>query len=1023
MSLHKIYLILYMQLRVLKLKNMKQITLQGGDFLNLKELEQVLFKSSSDSMRKQGRKVFNKGLVSKIRGKKIDSTYSIYGRVGNLEKSEEFSTYIKIDLKNKKLKGINCTCDNFRELQSKGYSFMCSHITATMHKFFSEISKGTMKKTNKSPDKEELEKNKEKRKSMPESKLKVKENIKEEAKTVRIVRVFDKDYYYYEMQYEGKGKKIKIKPDELREALYKIKDEKIKFKYKYLEIKTSVLKGELPLTFTLKERKGKFVLTTQKQFPIALNNKKDAYLFNWKIYLPSKKQIQKYLPLCEKLQKQGEIIYPKSIENYKNIVSTINSISKNFNIYESVREFASNFLKPEICVYKDKGNIYCKIEMNYGSRKINILTKDESKENPIRHYKKEEKILMDMEKYGFVREEDRFLFLGGDNELFDILSEKGQNIHAIGKVKFGNGFQGMKVYNASSIKVKFYEEEGYYDFSYDINGIELRELNSARDSFKSNKRFYKTKNNGFIDFEDESVRGFFYFLETLDIEDGKAKIEKNKSFYISEIIKNNRIGFIEGSQSLKEIEEGIETLKSQDKTIPKELKAKLREYQVEGFKWFKNLSKLGFGGILADEMGLGKTIQTITFLLSEKSKKTLIITPTSLIYNWKDEIEKFAPSLNVSIVHGKKDRRQKALENLEECDVILTTYGTLRRDIDKYENVIFDYCIIDEAQNIKNPLVQNTRAVKKVKAKGKFALTGTPIENNLLELWSIFDFIMPKFLYSKDVFIDKFVNSEEDSLENLKLLIKPFILRRTKKEVMKELPDKIEKKFLVEMTPSQKAIYKSYIKTIREKIKENSNGKIEIFSYLTRMRQICLDPSLVLDEYSGESAKIKVAMEIINNHVESNKKVLLFSQFTSVLHNIGKKLNEKGIDYFTLDGTTRPKKRVDMVKEFNEENSKKVFLISLKAGGTGLNLTSANLVIHFDPWWNPAVEDQATDRAHRINVVNVIKLIAKGTIEEKIILLQEDKKQLINNIINGELKNSSLISKLSKKDLVKLFER
>jgi SNF2 family DNA or RNA helicase len=380
--------------------------------------------------------------------------------------------------------------------------------------------------------------------------------------------------------------------------------------------------------------------------------------------------------------------------------------------------------------------------------------------------------------------------------------------------------------------------------------------------------------------------------------------------------------------------------------------------------------------------------------------------------------------LKAAVVHGAE--RLKVLDSLCEYDVILTTYGTLRMDIDYYSDVIFDFCILDEGQNIKNSSAQNTRVVKEIKAKVRFALTGTPIENNLTELWSIFDFVMPGYLYSRDAFEEKFISGRDENLENLKLLIKPFILRRTKAEVMSELPENIEKKFLVEMTEGQKDVYNSYAKTVRDIMKSSKDGKIEVFSYLTRLRQICLDPSLVIKEYGGGSGKMRVAAELVKDHIDSNGKVLLFSQFTSVIDKLGENLSEEGIKFLRLDGKTRPAERIKLVNEFNNDEAVKVFLISLKAGGTGLNLTSANLVIHFDPWWNPAVEDQATDRAHRIgqrSVVEVIKLVAKGTIEEKIIILQEDKKELIDSIITGELRSSSLINRLSKEDLLQLFSR
>ncbi len=424
-------------------------------------------------------------------------------------------------------------------------------------------------------------------------------------------------------------------------------------------------------------------------------------------------------------------------------------------------------------------------------------------------------------------------------------------------------------------------------------------------------------------------------------------------------------------------------------------------------------------------MGLGKTLQTITFLLSEKGKKSVIVTPTSLIYNWKSEFEKFAPNLNIKIIHGNKEERIFTKEYIKEYDVLLTTYGTLRNDYNLYEDINFDYCIIDEAQNIKNSLSQSSEVVKKLNAKVKFALTGTPIENNLMELWSLFDYIMPGYLYSKKKFQDKFIKNEKGIIE-LKKYIKPFILRRLKNDVMSELPDKIEKRYVVEMTKEQKKVYKTYIDDIKNKMKEKDliKDKITIFSYLTKLRQLALDPGILVDGYIGGSGKIDVTVDLINEFINNNHKILLFSQFTSVLDSIKTIFDAEGIEYFYLDGSTKASERVSLVNEFNNSNKVKVFLISLKAGGTGLNLTSADVVIHFDPWWNPAIEDQATDRAHRFgqkNVVEVIKLISKGSIEEKIIKLQESKKEIINEIMNGNYTNGGFLSSLDADEIKELF--
>jgi len=989
--------------------------------LKLKELENIVFKSSSDRMRSQGEKFFKSGLVFKIKTKKIEKLYHIYGCVRNSTKSRELNTFIKIDLEKKKLLDLKCTCDDFKELSTEGYSFMCSHLTATAYSFFSLATKNNHEKSEKSD-------------KIKDNNLKNTNEVKKidyqcTNSIIKLVRRVSKGPTYYEAQQAIGKEKTKIQPKDLRRFLEGVEHKKIKLNYDSFEFEAPILREDLPLTYTVKIKGKLFALTTHKRFPVSLNDKNDVYLFNWKLYLPSNNQVQKYLAISEKLKENGEILYRMDIENYNKLIAFLSSISNNINISEEVKTFAANFINPEFHIYEQGNDIYCDITVIYGNKKINILKYDKSKNTILRNYKKEDRILMELEKYRFIKRNERLLFIGSDEELFDILINSKKNLGALGDVNFGNGLEHMKIHDYESIEADIQEKDDYYDFSYGIHNIENGELNGLLAAFKKKNRFYKTKNNNFLDFEDEGVKNFLDLIVVLNtnekVEDGHIKIGKAKGLYLDEKIKEKRLKFIKGTKVLQNIESGLRNINNMDIMVPGKLKATLREYQIGGFKWLKSLSLLGFGGILADEMGLGKTIQTIAFILSEETKKSIIISPTSLIYNWKAEIEKFAPSLKVAIIHGQKKERQKLIHNLKDYDILLTTYGTLRIDINQYENIIFDYCIIDEAQNIKNYLAQNALVIKKVKANARFALTGTPIENNLTELWSIFDFVMPGYLYSKETFESKFIIGMQDNLGELKSLIKPFLLRRTKSEVLKELPDKIEKKFIVEMTTVQKAVYKSYIKVVREKMKNNCDGKIEVFSYLTKLRQICLDPSLVVDKYKGGSGKLKIATELIQKHIDEEGKVLLFSQFTSALKNIGENLNKKGISYFYLDGKTKSKDRIRLVDEFNKSCDIKVFLISLKAGGTGLNLTSANLVIHFDPWWNPAVENQATDRAHRIgqkNVVEVIKLVAKGTIEEKIILLQENKKNLIDSVITGEFTSGDVLGKLTKEELVDIFK-
>ena len=563
---------------------------------------------------------------------------------------------------------------------------------------------------------------------------------------------------------------------------------------------------------------------------------------------------------------------------------------------------------------------------------------------------------------------------------------------------------------------------GYMGMKLDIEGVDSNEYREIFSSYKNNNRLYRMKNGAYLDLKDNDLEQAFKLIDILNIYNDfdNMKIPNNKAIYLEKLIEDEDLSFVNGSKYVSNVVKKFDKVKSKNYEVPKDLNATLRDYQVSGFEFFKTLSDYQFGGILADEMGLGKTIQTIAFLLSNKDKKSIVITPTALIYNWKNELEKFAPTLKVGLLHAAKSEREKILDNIDNYDVILTTYTTYKNDIDKYKNINFDYCIIDEAQNIKNPDAIITKAIKNVNAKVKFALTGTPIENNLMELWSIFDFIMPGYLYNKSKFKSIFVNNDKNIIE-LKNLIKPFILRRTKKEVITELPDKIEQKIIIDLEKEHKRAYKGYVNLITRKIKENNQDNITVFSYLTKLRQLCLSPELMVKNYQGKNSKLDVLINIIND--SSDEKILVFSQFTKVLEVIGKRLNEENISYSYLDGKTSAKDRVKLVEEFNTNNNK-VFLISLKAGGTGLNLTSANIVVHFDPWWNPAIEDQASDRAHRIgqkNVVNVIKLIAKGTAEERVINLQETKKELIEDVINGNLDNSSTLKNLSKDDIIDLF--
>ncbi len=506
--------------------------------------------------------------------------------------------------------------------------------------------------------------------------------------------------------------------------------------------------------------------------------------------------------------------------------------------------------------------------------------------------------------------------------------------------------------------------------------------------------------------------------------------------YLDKFLDDRNLDFIKKNTRFKRLVMDIKEPDDIEYPLPKGLNADLRDYQKFGFKWIKTLANYGFGGILADEMGLGKTIQMIAFLLSEKEEKgkatNLIIVPTSLVYNWEDEIKRFAPGLTTTIISGSKAHRTELIKTCSQYDVVITSYPLIRNDVDDYKNIDFRYLVLDEAQHIKNRASLNAKSVKRIKAKNFFALTGTPMENSLSELWSIFDFLMPGYLLTSRKFTDKFErpivrDNDSKALKELNNHIKPFILRRLKKEVLRELPDKIEQKILVDMTEEQKKLYLAYLQAIKGDLGEEINEKgynkshMKILAGLTRLRQLSCDPSVFLEDYKGGSGKLDSLDEIVDEAISGGHRILIFSQFTSMLSEIKERLGKQDIDIMYLDGKTPMKDRGNLVKDFNKGKGD-IFLISLKAGGTGLNLTSADMVIHFDPWWNPAVEDQATDRAHRIgqeNKVQVIKLITKGTIEEKIFKLQEKKKEMIDKVIR---EGETLISKLSEEEMMSLFD-
>ena len=768
----------------------------------------------------------------------------------------------------------------------------------------------------------------------------------------------------------------------------------------------------MPLSFTVKIDLDKVILTTKKKLPIPLNDDFTIFLNDRKIYLPSNNQIDKYKILYNTLKVNGKIEYPKQ-ENYiSNLFNLLGNISNEIILGEGVKSLCRKYYKVKTLIKNENNNIKCKVNINYFGKIINIL--DKNINYFLRDNNFEEEISMKLERYRFIKKENEFLFIGDDEEYYKFLVDGVKFFNEFSIVEFDKNFEKINLIDSDNIVAKFENENEKIIFKYSIDDLSYSEYINVLQALEEDRDFYKTKKGRILNLRDLGIINFFNILDNLiynqEIYDGEIEVDESKALFIDENIKNYSLNFIRGAETLKIVSKRLENRDIERINKIEGLKGKLRNYQLTGVNYLLSLSEMNFGGILADEMGLGKTIQIIAFLLYKKNSKSLVVTQTSLIYNWKDEFEKFAPSLRVGIIHGSKSIRNKVIDNKKDYDILLTTYGTIKNDIEFYKNEIFDYLIIDEAQNIKNPKAQNTKVIKEINAKVKFALTGTPIENSLVELWSIFDFIMPGYLFDEKKFKKKFINKTEKEIQELKSLINPFILRRLKKDVI---------------TTTQKAAYKNYMKEVKLKLKAGEEDNITILSYLTRLRQICQDPILVNKDYKGDSGKINAAIEIIEDIIKNNNKMLVFSQFTSVLKKLKEELTKRKIEVKYLDGTTKAKERIKLVSKFNESKEAEIFLISLKAGGTGLNLTSAKFVMHMDPWWNPSIEDQATDRAHRIgqkNIVEVIKLIAKDTIEKKIIDLQEDKREIINSVMNDENLNINNISRLTNDEILNLFK-
>lgn len=628
-----------------------------------------------------------------------------------------------------------------------------------------------------------------------------------------------------------------------------------------------------------------------------------------------------------------------------------------------------------------------------------------------------------LEQFGFTLNNKGLYELDDLECQYNFLTSDLSILKGYGDVYFDNSVKKINLKKSGRISININYNVGLLDLSIESSKLTIEEIQAVLTAYNEKKKIVKLKNDVIIKIKEEDVKYLNDFLEdfNIDITDLNKKITKPMS-YILKLV-NSKDDSINMDSKVVEIIQQIESYKEIEDLPNNNFKEVLRPYQLDGFRWLRVLSKFGFGGILADDMGLGKTLEIMAFISSDEvNKPSIIVCPMSLMYNWQNECEKWELPIPTVLVMGSAPERENIIKNINynEKAFYITSYDSLRRDIEHYTEQ-FRFVIADEAQFIKNQNALKSTAIKQLKSEMNFALTGTPVENGLADLWSIFDFIMPGYLANYHHFKSRYesliMHDDTEALTMLKRRVQPFILRRTKKDVLKDLPDKIEEIYYCKLEDKQQEVYQAHVDSIKTELNKGSGA---VLSMLTRLRQICITPELIYDE-TFESSKIKLAIELIQRAILANHRILLFTQFSSVFPIIEKILDELNIRHFTLDGQTKALTRKEMVEEFNNNENIKVFMISLKAGGTGLNLVGADMVIHLDPWWNASAENQATDRAYRIGQnkkVNVIKLVCKDTIEEKVLLLQKLKKDLADSIIYSETNNQ----KMTKEDILEMLE-
>ena len=662
--------------------------------------------------------------------------------------------------------------------------------------------------------------------------------------------------------------------------------------------------------------------------------------------------------------------------------------------------------------------------------------------------------------FSYWEDESGELVIRGDEEaLYQVLSEGMPQFQEVGEVWLSESVRHLRVLPPPEVSMGVSLGGGWLDLKIETAGIDPAELLRVLSEYRQKKKYYRMKNGEFLQLSGGGLQALDSLTADLgltksEFQAGEAKIPAYRAFYLDSLSGDGRMKLFQRDEAYGMMVRDLKTAQSVSYAVPAVLEKTLREYQKIGYTWMRTLARYHFGGILADDMGLGKTLQVIALLTAFYQEKTeqkaagnegsgselplpsLIVCPASLVYNWGQEFARFSPEIRVLLIAGTAKERQEQLEEQmrmeasEGAQVIITSYDLLKRDRAAYLGRTFEYEIIDEAQVIKNAKTQGAKAVKEISANARFALTGTPVENRLSELWSIFDFLMPGFLYSYRKFRERYElpivkNQDPEALTALRRMTGPFVLRRLKKDVLRELPGKEERIVYSAASGRQQKLYTASALKLKEALAGGAwsgNGKLEVLSQLMRLRQICCDPALCFEDYTGESAKLETCVSLIASASAAGHKILLFSQFASMLERIRERLLQEGISSHLLVGATPKEERSRMVQAFASDEVP-VFLISLKAGGTGLNLTAADIVIHYDPWWNVAAQNQATDRAYRIGQekpVTVYKLILKDTIEENLLKLQNAKLALAAQVVSEGMVS---LGDLSQNELMELFEQ